>query len=224
MNSVHSVSAMDISPASSPIMSVQACPLNQFVMNALIQQQKALPDRLTAPKLSEQKLIHSDEQDQHSQGLGLFSSTRGNQMFQEMRSPVVPDESNELRQRINTDPLSSVVDSTPSAKQLESTSTRRPLGRIAMLLLLTVLIPYLTVSYLSSPVAIHRSTNWQNASDYLSEHLIGQEQGLRDFQEAINKHINFSVVLMEVILCLYEGHEIHRLNRCRDLPALERPI
>lgn len=202
MNSVHSISAMDISPASSPTTSMQPYPTNQYLINAFQQQQqRLLSDFLTAPKLTEQKHIHSDEQDQHSQGLGLFSSARGNQTINEMRSPVVPDESNELRKRITTDPLASVPDSTPNTKQLESTSPRRPLGRISMLLLLTVLIPYLTVSYLSPPVAIHRSTNWQNASDYLSKHLIGQEQGLRDFQEAINEHINFSVVLVEVTLC-----------------------
>ena len=225
MNSVHSISAMDISPASSPATSMQPFPSNHNLINAFQQQQqKLLLDYFPPPKLTEYKPVHSDNDDPSAQVLGLVFATRTNQTVNEIISPVSPEESNRCRQRIVTDPLSSVLEDTPSTKQSESTSSRRPLIRVAILILLMVLIPYLTVSYFTPSIELHRSTNWQNATEYLSKHLIGQEQGLREFQETMDKHINFSVVLIEVTRCVDQLHDTPRFARSRDLRVRARPI
>lgn len=201
MNSVHSISAMDISPASSPRTAMNAIPSNPFVLNAFHHQHELLSNMLfNRVDMHEHPIINknplSDEYDTNSKSVCLYSTvlTENNDIIP---TQILPDESNQIRQRIVVAPVSSVVDSTPINSQ--SVPSKRSAQKMILLIIPIVLfIVYLTVQLFDKPILLPRVSHWKNASEYLTKNLIGQEQGLQEFQQAIENHKNFSIVLLEV--------------------------
>jgi hypothetical protein len=206
MNSVHSISAMDISPVSSPKLAMNPIPSNHVLLNAFHHQQELLSNILfTAPNLNDYQATNRnlipDEYDSNSKSLCLYSTvlTDNNDGI---NSQNIPDESNQLRQRIITESIPSVVEPSSTIKKSESNVSRRSFSKILLFIPILLLITYLTVQYLHPSISLPRSSNWQNASEYLTNHLIGQDQGLQEFKDAMEKHKNFSIVLIEVIINL----------------------
>lgn len=164
MNSVHSISAMDISPASSPIVATNSAPLNSSVLTAFQHQQQLLSNV-------------------------LFSTTKTSNTI---------EESNEIRQRIVTDPLATISETKTEIKieiKPKKTSTTKmflPFG-----LVVVVLLYFFAFSSTKLSIVSEKST-LKNVTDYLHEHLFGQEKGLQAFENALAKHKNFSVILIEV--------------------------
>lgn len=187
MNSVHSISAMDISPASSPKITINQIPPNHLLLNAFQQQQELLSNMLFSTSHINKNPI-SDEYDNNSKSACLYST---------VLTENIPDETNQLRQRIIT---AEPVESTSTIKQPPSDSSGRSFSKILLLIPIVLLIIYLTTQYFHTSVILPRSSSWQNASEYLTNNLIGQDQGLQEFKEAMEKHKNFSVVLIEVMI------------------------
>ena len=201
MNSVHSISAMDISPASSPRTTMNTIPPNPSVLSAFQQQQELLFNMLSnRVDMSDYPLINknplSDEYENQSKSVCLYSTvlTENNEPIQ---SPILPDESNQLRQRMITASVPSVIESPSTHSQ--SVPSKRSFQKIALLLIPIVLfIIYLMTQSFYRPILLPRASHWQNASEYLTKNLIGQEQGLQEFKETVEKHKNFSIVLLQV--------------------------
>jgi len=110
-----------------------------------------------------------------------------------IKSPIIPNETNKLRQRIIPESVSSVVEPTPIIIK----KSERSFSKILFLIPILILIIYLTNQYLNTSIILPRSYNWQNASEYLTKNLIGQDQGLQQFKDAMKEHKNFSIVLIE---------------------------
>jgi hypothetical protein len=203
MNSVHSISAMDISPASSPKTTINPIPSNPLLLNAFQQQQELLSNILfNASNMNDYQLMNrnliSDEYDNNSKSVCLYSTvlTENNDGI---TSQIIPDESNQLRERIIIkESIPSIVEPTPIIKK-----SGRSFNKIVLFIPILLLIAYLIVQYLNTSVILSRSSNWQNASEYLTKNLIGQDQGLQEFKDAMEKHKNFSIVLIEVIIDFY---------------------
>jgi len=187
MNSVHSISAMDISPASSPKITINQMPPNDLLLNAFQQQQELLSNMLFSTSHINKNPI-SDEYDNNSKSVCLYST---------VLTENIPDETNQLRQRIIT---AEPVESTSTIKQSPSNSSGRSFSKILLLIPIVLLIIYLTTQYFHTSVILPGSSSWQNASEYLTNNLIGQDQGLQEFKEAMEKHKNFSIVLIEVMI------------------------
>lgn len=197
MNSVHSISAMDISPPCSPTMALPPIPSNQYLLNTFTQHQELLSNMLSrAPNRNDHSLINtyppSDDNENHSNSLCLFTTV----LTENTTTPPMPDESNHVRQRVVT--ANPVPASTDSQSVLKKRDSRSSFSKLMFTLPLLLLVTYLTVQYLRKPLAPPRASNLQNASDYLAQNLIGQEQALREFKDAMDKHKNFSIVLIEV--------------------------
>ncbi|CAF3332469.1 unnamed protein product [Rotaria socialis] len=197
MSSVHSISAMDISPASSPRNAMNQFPLNHLLVNTFQQQQQSLSNILfSEPNMNDYPPINenpmSNEHDDNSKAYCLFSSilTENNG---DIRSPIITDESNQLRQRIITEPNPSIGDAVPIIKK----SSQRSCYKIFLFIPIMICIIYSMSQYFNTSVILPRSTSWQNASEYLAKNLIGQEQGLEQFNDAMEKHKNLTIVLIE---------------------------
>jgi hypothetical protein len=207
MSSVHSISAMDISPASSPSTAINPIPSNHLLLNAFHQQQELLSNiLLNASNINDyqsmNKNLISDEYDSNSKSICLYSTvlTDNND---EIKSPIIPNQSNQLRQRIITESISSIVEPTLSIKKSESNSSRQSFNKILFFIPILLFISYLIAQHFNTSTILPRSSNWQNASEYLTQHLIGQDQGLQEFKDAMENHKNFSIVLIEVIIDFY---------------------
>lgn len=208
MSSVHSISAMDISPACSPKTALSQIPSNQLILNAFQQQQELLSNMLfSAPGRQEFSLLNknplSDENELNSNSMCLFSTVLSDNHIQ-----AFPDDSACIRQRTvnKVESVPSVVDSKSTTKTCESKSSRQGFSKFLLSLPLLLCFIYVTVQYFNTPLIIlPRASSWQNASEYLTQNLIGQDQGLREFKDAMDKHKNFSIVLIEVIVH-YDNH------------------
>jgi len=207
MSSVHSISAMDISPASSPSTAINPIPSNHLLLNAFHQQQELLSNiLLNASNMNDyqsmNKNLISDEYDSNSKSICLYSTvlTDNND---EIKSPIIPNQSNQLRQRIITESISSVLEPTLSIKKPESNSSRQSFNKILFFIPILLFITFLIAQYFNTSTILPRSSNWQNASEYLTQHLIGQDQGLQEFKDAMENHKNFSIALIEVIIDFY---------------------
>ena len=203
MNSVHSISAMDISPASSPRTAMNAIPSNHFLLNAFHQQHELLSNVLLNPIVIHDKPIInknplSDDYDMNSKSMCLYSTVLTENNDDGIQTQFLPDESNQLRQRMVPTAVSSSIES-PSIK-LQSTSSKRSFQKLSLLIIpIVFLVAYLISQFFHTPILQPRVSHWQNASEYLMKNLVGQEQGLQEFQQAIEKHKNFSIVLIEVM-------------------------
>ncbi|CAF0888647.1 unnamed protein product [Rotaria sordida] len=202
MNSVHNISAMDISPASSPISAINPISSNHLLLNAFQQQQELLSNiLLNEPNMNDYRPINKNpisyEHDHNnSKSCGLFSTVLSDNS-DEIKTQNISDESNQLRQRIITESIPSIVDSIPTIKKSQSSSSQRSSMKIFLFIPILILITYLIVQHLNTSIVLPRSTNWQNASEYLTKNLIGQDQGLEQFKDAMNKHKNFTIVIIE---------------------------
>lgn len=195
MNSVHSISAMDISPASSPRMALNAIPSSHLLLNAFHQQHELLSNILFSPS---QAIINrnplSNDGDMNSKSMCLYSTvlTENNDGIQ---TQILPDESNQLRQRVNPPIVPSTIESSAIKPQ-----SKRSFQKLVLLIIpMLFFIAYLISQVFHTPILQPRVSHWQNASDYLMKNLIGQEQGLQEFKQAVEKHKNFSIVLIEVM-------------------------
>jgi hypothetical protein len=202
MNSVHSTSAMDISPASSPIMAINPIPSNHLLLNAFQQQQELLSNILVNASNINKHLI-SDEYENNSKSLCLYSTvlTDNND---EIKSQIIPDESNQFRQRIIKESIPSIIEPIPIIKKPESNSSQRSFNKTLLFIPILLFVIYFIVQHLNTSIVLPRSSNWQNASEYLIQNLIGQDQGLQEFKDTMEKHKNFSIVLIEVIIDFYK--------------------
>ncbi|CAF0749909.1 unnamed protein product [Adineta steineri] len=193
MNSVHSISAMDISPATSPKMTLNPIPSNHLLLNAFQQQQESLSNMLFSV---ERQIINKnpipDDYDNNSNSLCLYTTVLTDNNIQ-----TNPEESNQPRQRIKVEPVSTVVDSNPVINKTELKSSRKSISKLIFLIPLLFLILYIIVQHKNTSSILPRTSNWQNASEYLSKNLIGQDQGLEQFKDAMVKHKNFSIVIIE---------------------------
>ncbi|CAF4535049.1 unnamed protein product [Rotaria sp. Silwood2] len=202
MNSVHSISAMDISPASSPIGTINSIPSNHSLLNAFQQQQQLLSNILfNVPNMNDYRPINESpnpyEHDHNdSKSLCLFSTVLSDNNG-EIKTQNSLDEPTQLRQRIITESIPSVVDSIPIIKRSESNTSRRSFTKIFLFISIVLLITYLIVQYLNTSIVLPHSTNWQNTTEYLTKNIIGQDQGLEQFKDAMKNHKNFSVVIIE---------------------------
>ena len=186
MNSVHSVSAMDISPASSPKLFMASIPPNHLVLNTFQQQHELLSNAL---------FTTSQVHDHHRPLNNGLPTAFTNQIDD------LPEETNQIRQRIvETESILSPVQETVVTSKSQPKSSVRLLSQILSLISVSLLFIYLAAHYSSAPITIARSTHWQNASDYLIKHLIGQEQGLVEFKGAMKNHRNVSIVLIAVTI------------------------
>ncbi|UJR23485.1 hypothetical protein I4U23_026484 [Adineta vaga] len=199
MNSVHNISAMDISPASSPRTALNPISSNHLLLNAFHQQQELLSNVLfNAPTRHEFSLLNkkpiSDENDFNNSSMCLFTTVLTDNNIQ----PIL-NESHHIRQRVvNTESVQSVIEQPkPMPKKSESNSSRSGFSKFLLSIPFLLLFTYLIVQYFNTPLVLPRSSNWQNASEYLTKHLIGQDQGLKEFKDAMDKHKNFSIVLIE---------------------------
>jgi hypothetical protein len=198
MNSVHNISAMDISPASSPIMAINPIPSNHLLLNAFQQQQELLSNILFNTSNINKHPI-SDEYENNSKSLCLYSTvlTDNND---EIKSQIIPDESNQFRQRIIKESIPSIIEPIPIIKKSESNSSQRSFNKTLLFIPILLFVIYFIVQYLNTSIVLPRSSNWSNASEYLIQNLIGQDQGLQEFKDTMEKHKNFSIVLIEVII------------------------
>lgn len=192
MNSVHSISAMDISPASSPRTALNPLPSNPIVLNAFQHQQQSLSNMLfNSPLLN--KNPFADDGDLNSRS--FLYSTVLNENTDMIIPPVLPDENNQIRQRIiTTEPIVS----TPPPPTVLKTTTGQSSKKFLFYIPLIVGVIYLFFLRKHSVVSQPRQSNWHNASEYLTKNLLGQEQALEQFKQTMNTHKNFSVVLIEV--------------------------
>jgi hypothetical protein len=200
MNSVHSTSAMDISPASSPRSALNPISSNHLLLSAFQQQQQSLTNILfSASNKNDYSLINQnripDEHDSNSKSLCLYTTVLTDNNL-DNQSQTITNESNQLRQRIITEPVSSIV---KPIKRSESNSSRQSFSKILLLIPMLIFIIYFIVQHLNTSFVQPRSSNWRNASEYLTKNLIGQDQGLEEFKDAMEKHKNFSIVIIEVI-------------------------
>ena len=208
MNSVHSISAMDISPACSPKTALSSIPSNHLILNAFQQQQELLSNMLfSAPSRQDFSLPNknpiSEEHELNSNSMCLFSTVLSDNHVQ-----AFPDDSTCIRQRTvnKVESVPSVVDSMPTTKTCESKSSRQGFSKLLLSIPLLICFVYLTVQYFNTPlIVLPRASSWQNASEYLTQNLIGQDQGLKEFKDAMDKHKNFSIVLIEVMIH-YDNH------------------
>jgi len=216
MNSVHSISAMDISPASSPRMVINPIPSNPLLLNAFQQQQELLSNILfNAPNIKDYQSINKhlipDEYEDNSKSLCLYSTvlTDNNDGI---KLQIIPDESNQVRQRIIVEPtIPSVIEPKPIIKKAESNTSQRSFSKTFLFIPILLFVIYYIVQHLNTSTILPRSSNWQNASEYLTKNLIGQDQGLQEFKDTMEKHKNFSVVLIEVIIDFYRYSKLINL-------------
>ncbi|CAF0789967.1 unnamed protein product [Adineta ricciae] len=200
MNSVHSISAMDISPACSPKSALSPIPSNHLILNAFQQQQELLSNMLfSAPSRQDFSISNknpiSEEHELNSNSMCLFST-----VLSDNHGQAFPDDTTCIRQRTVTkvESVPTVVDSMPTAKTCGSKSPRQGFSKLLLSIPLLICFIYLTVQYFNTPlIVLPRASSWQNASEYLTQNLIGQDQGLREFKDAMDKHKNFSIVLIE---------------------------
>lgn len=208
MDSVHSTSAMDISPASSPIHLINAISSDPLLLNAFQQQQRKLLQNilLNEPNLNDYRNMNinpvSYEPDDNSKSFCRFTT-----VLTENNDDIIPanhmDETNRIRQRIIPEPISPIVEYIPTVEKLESKSSGKSCSKIFLFIPILMLIIYVAVQHMNKSVILPRSTNWQNASEYLSKHLVGQELPLEQFKDTMEKHKNFSIILIEVIINYY---------------------
>ncbi|CAF3426513.1 unnamed protein product [Rotaria sp. Silwood1] len=202
MNSVHSISAMDISPASSPISTINPIPSNHLLLNAFQQQQELLSNILfNGPNMNDYRSINknpmsNEHEHNDSKSLCLFSTVLSDSSS-EMKTQNISDEPNQLRQRIIKESIPSVVNSISPKKKSETNSSRRSFTTIFLSIPILLLIIYFIVQHSNTSIILPRSTNWQNASEYLMKNLVGQDQGLEQFKDAMKNHKNFTVVIIE---------------------------
>jgi hypothetical protein len=202
MNSVHSISAMDISPASSPMSSIHPIPSNHVILNTFQQQQELISNIIfNSPKINEyqstNKKLIPDEHDRNPKGVCLFSTTFTNDE-DEIKLQNTLDETKQIRQRIPAEAVPSVAEPASPTEKSQPNVPKRPFNQNLFLVPVLIFMTYLIAQYLNTSIVQPRSTNWQNASEYLRKNLIGQDQGLDDFKEAVDNHNNFSIVLIEV--------------------------
>ena len=141
----------------------------------------------------------------------LFTTTQVNEHHRPLNnglstaftSPIneIPEETNQVRQRVlETESISPSPQETITTPKPQPKSSVRLRSQILALISTSLLFIYLAAHYSSTSISIVRSTHWQNASDYLIHHLIGQEQGLLEFKGAMESHRNVSIVLIEVTI------------------------
>lgn len=193
MNSVHSISAMDISPASSPRTAVNPLPSNPIVLNAFQHQQQSLSNMLfNSPSLNKNPFV--DDGDLNSRSF-LYSTVLNENTDMIIPPVVIPDESNQIRQRIiTTEPIVSPTPTVPKTTTTTGQSSKKFLFYIPLIVGIIYLLFLRGHSVVSQP----RQSNWHNASEYLTKNLLGQEQALEQFKQTMTTHKNFSVVLIEV--------------------------
>ncbi len=189
MNSVHSISAMDISPASSPKTALSPIGPNHLLLNAFHQQQQSL-----ANILCNSPYINRIQDNENSKSLCLFST-----ILTDNNDQNTSDETNQIRKRIVIpESVSSVNEPSPTINKSESNSSRRLFNKTFLLIPILIILTFFITQYLNPSNILPRSSNWQNASEYLSKNLIGQDHGLEQFKDVMEKHKNFSVVIIEV--------------------------
>ena len=149
------------------------------------------------------KNLIPDEYDSNSKSICLYSTvlTDNNDVI---KLQINPNEVDQLRQRVIKEFVSAAAETPspplPTIKTSESNSSRKSFSKILLFIPIVLFITYLIVQYLNTSIILPRSSNWQNASEYLTKNLIGQDQGLQEFKDTMEKHKNFSVVLIEVII------------------------
>lgn len=205
MNSVHSVSAMDISPASSPRMPLHPISSNHYVLNAFQQQQESLSNiLLNSSNLHDYPLNNKtniqDDYDMNSKSICLYSTVLTDNNDINKSPPIIPEETNQLRQRIVTESVPTNVESISTIKR-----TSKSFNKLFLCIPIILCIVYFTMQHMNTSIILPRSSNWQNASEYLTENLIGQDQGLHEFKDAMEKHKNFSIVLIEVMIYFHRN-------------------
>ena len=169
MNSVHSISAMDISPACSP---TQPVPSNSSVLTAFQHQQQVLSSTLFSTTKP------ASEVDERP----IFSTL--NKTF---------EETNQLRQRIVTDPLASLPET-----ETQTMPKKTSANKMFLVVLVVPLLIYFLGYFRATPVLLSQKSAIQNATEYLRGHLIGQDKALQAFESALEKHKNFSMILIQV--------------------------
>jgi hypothetical protein len=189
MNSFNNISAMDISPASSPKTAMDPIPSNHLVLNAFQQQQELLSNiSFNPPNINR----IPDEYENNSKSLCLYST-----VLTDNNDQNIPNETNQIRKRIITESLSTVNE---LIHRSESKSSRRLFNKTFLLIPIAIIIVYFIAQYFNTSIVLPRSSNWQNASEYLTKNLIGQDHGLEQFKDAMEKHKNFSIVIIEVTI------------------------
>lgn len=205
MNSAHSVSAMDmdISPASSPRLPLNPITPNPYLINTFQYQQELLANiLLNQPNINDYSIrkqthIQDDDFDVNSKSTCLYSTVLTENNDENKSPPIIPEETNQIRQRI-------ISESIPTATIVEPTlikkKSSRSFSKILLFIPIVLSIIYFLIQYMNKSIIIPRSSNWQNASEYLTQNLIGQDQGLNELNDTMKKHKNFSIILIEVII------------------------
>ena len=211
MNSADSTSAMDISPASSPASLISPIPSNRSVLNKFQQQQELLSNILVSVSyVNDYQSINTNiipnENDNNLRRLDLLPTLLKDDS-NGIKSTNILEESDQLRQRIITESVPSMNETASTIRKSHSKSSRLSCRKIIFFIPILIYIVYIIVQYWNTSIVLPRPSSWQNASEYLTKNLIGQDQALKEFKNVMEKHKNFTIVIIEVIGKFYSYEE-----------------
>ena len=109
------------------------------------------------------------------------------------------DHSNQLRQRIAQELIPSInLESIEITKKSQSNSSQRSCYKNLLIMPIFIFTIYFLIQYMNTSVVPSRTSNWHNASEYLTKNLIGQDQPLKEFKHMMEQHKNFTIIVLEV--------------------------
>ena len=209
MNSTDNTSAMDISPASTPTSPINPIPFNRSVLNTFQQQQESLSNVLCSVScMNDYQSINTNiilnENDSDLKRTCLLPTILKDNN-NEINSITILEESDQLRQRIITESVPSTIKTASTITKHHPDSCRLSCSKIIFFLPILIFSVYIIVQYWNTSIVLPRSSSWQNASNYITKNLIGQDQALEEFKDVVEKHKNFTIVIIEVIgsFCSY---------------------